>query len=92
MREPGALLLGRKADGVDPLNFEEGVAAGIKNESLVLERIASGYYAVIEFPPNDPAATGFVGPRLAAAVAARYQPLSNRPNGSIVYVGSRASP
>jgi Dolichyl-phosphate-mannose-protein mannosyltransferase len=71
---------------LDPLNFEEGVAAGTKDENLVLERIASGHYTVIEFPPNDPAVAGFVGTRLAAAVAARYQPLSNRPDGSIVYV------
>jgi hypothetical protein len=73
---------------LDPLNFEEGVAAGTKDENLVLRRIASGYYAVIEFP----AGTGFVGPRLAAAAAARYQTLSTRPDGGIVYVRAPESP
>ncbi len=71
---------------LDAFNFGQGVIAGTKDERIVLQRIASGYYGVIEFPPADPDRAGFLGPRLPAAVASRYRVLSNRPDGSIVYV------
>jgi hypothetical protein len=71
---------------LDAFNFGQGVIAGTKDEQIVLRRIATGYYGVIEFPPPDPDRAGFLGPRLPAAVASRYRVLSNRPDGSIVYI------
>jgi len=77
---------------LDPLNFEEGVAAGTKDEGIVLGRIASGYYAAIEAPPADPALAGYLRPRLTAAVADHYKVLSKRPDGTIVYVTGAPAP
>jgi hypothetical protein len=77
---------------LDPLNFEEGVAAGTKDEGIVLRRIASGYYTVIEFPPADPAQSGYLGPRLTAAAAEHYRVLSKRPDGTIVYASGTRTP
>ena len=70
------------------------MAAGTKDEGIVLRRIASGHYAVIEFPPADPAQSGYLGPRLTAAVAAadHYRVLSKRPDGTVVYVNAAPAP
>jgi hypothetical protein len=77
---------------LDPFNFAAGVAAGTKGEGAVLRRIASGYYAALEFPPPDPASAGYLGPRLAAAAAEHYRVLSKRPDGTIVYVARTTTP
>jgi hypothetical protein len=72
---------------LDPFNFGEGVIAGTKDERIVLQRIATGYYSAIELGGEpDPARSGFLGPRLPAAVAARYRKLPALPGGSVVYV------
>jgi hypothetical protein len=72
---------------LDPFNFGQGVIAGTKDERIVLQRIATGYYSAIELGGEpDPARPGFLGPRLPAAVAARYRKLPALPGGSVVYV------
>jgi hypothetical protein len=75
---------------LDAFNFGQGVIAGTKDERIVLQRIAAGYYGAIEFAAGDPAQTGpgFLGPRLPAAVAAtaRYRKLETPPGADIVYV------
>jgi hypothetical protein len=72
---------------LDPFNFGQGVIAGTKDERIVLRRIDAGYYGAIELGGEpDPAKPGFLGPRLPAAVAARYRKLPPRPGASIVYV------
>jgi hypothetical protein len=73
---------------LDSFNFGQGVIAGSKDERIVLQRIAAGYYSAIEFAAGDPerARSGFLGPRLAAAVAARYRLMPTPPGAGIVYV------
>jgi len=74
---------------LDSFNFGQGVIAGTKDERLVLQRIATGYYGVLEFAGGGPAQAGpgFLGPRLPAAAAAttRYRLLPAPPSVGIVY-------
>jgi hypothetical protein len=77
---------------LDPFNFAEGVAAGTKDEGIVLRRIASGYYAALEFPLLSPKGAGYLGPRVAIAAAEHYRELSTRPDGAIVYVARATAP
>jgi hypothetical protein len=73
---------------LDSFNFGQGVIAGIKDERIVLERIAAGYYSALQFAGNDQeqSGTAFLGPRLRAAAAARYRKLPAAPGADIVYV------
>jgi hypothetical protein len=74
---------------LDPFNFGQGVIAGTKDEGIVLRRIAAGYYGAIELGGDpDPARPGFLGPRLPAAVVARYRKLPSAPGASVVYVNA----
>ena len=74
---------------LDSFNFGQGVIAGTKDERIILQRIAAGYYGVLEFAGGSPeqVALSFLGPRLPAAAAAttRYRLLPTPPGAGIVY-------
>lgn len=70
---------------LDPLNFEQGVRAGIKDENIVLSRINSLYYATIQVADGvlDP---GYVSPRLRSAIENRYSLVATPPAAGPILV------
>jgi hypothetical protein len=70
---------------LDPLNFEEGVAAGTKDEDVVLQRISSGFYGAFELSGADQGRPTYLGPRIPAAVMAQYRKLAGPPAAFSVY-------
>jgi hypothetical protein len=73
---------------LDPLNFEAGVAAGTKDENVVLQRIHSGFYGAVELGDADQGRPTFLGSRIPAAVMAQYQKLAGPPAAFSVYAKS----
>jgi hypothetical protein len=69
----------------DSFNFEEGVAAGTKNEGMILQRISSGVYGAVELGDADQGRPTFLGPRILAAVMTQYRKLAGPPAAFSVY-------
>jgi hypothetical protein len=64
---------------VDPFNFIQGLHAGIKDDKALLQRVASGYYGVVQTVP------GFGLARLLEASLVNY-PAPKRYAEGVVYV------
>jgi hypothetical protein len=70
---------------LDPLNFNEGVAAGTKDVDVVLQRTSSGFYGAVELGGADQGRPTYLGPRIPAAVMAQYRKLPGPPAAFSVY-------
>jgi hypothetical protein len=69
---------------VDPFNFMEGVAAGIKNEDTVLERLRSSYYGIVQvFSPDT---TSHFSPRFFSVLRSHYAPVASPLNSVELFV------
>jgi hypothetical protein len=77
---------------LDPLNFEEAVTAGTKDEGIVLGRIASGYYGIVELNARNSDQASALGPRIPAAVTTYYSKLPTDLRGTLLYVIGKTSP
>ncbi len=78
----------------DSFNFGQGIIGGIKDERILLARIAAGTYSAMQFVQAQDGSAGFFGPRVAAAAAAsaRYRRLPSPPGADIVYLNPAVAP